>query len=272
MNKNDHFETVNNYGRVNSLSKDTMTAVLKDIENMFPAKECGIIFWSHGTGWLTAGNTRSFGDDGGEAIEICDMAEALVVNYDYLIFDACYMGSIEVATTFKDKCSYFIASPYAIPTDGIIDTTALSFLSKDSPIKKRVTNICEAFSHKTNQKDVPIAAIDEGELDGLIKYAKELNITSSNIISEELFSYNFRGFNIFYDIKSLFSQLGEGALKALNRIIIYPSENQQQNNCGISVFIPQKDNADYWSYYSTLDWNLSTNWLNKWIEYEPNLQ
>lgn len=79
VNKNDHFETVNNYGRANSLSKDTMTAVLKDIENMFPTKECGIIFWSHGTGWLTAGNTRSFGDDGGEAIEICDMAEALVV-------------------------------------------------------------------------------------------------------------------------------------------------------------------------------------------------
>lgn len=70
VNKNKYLERVKSYGTINSLSKENMTAVLKDIGKMFPARENGVIFWSHGTGWLTAGNTRSFGDDGGEAIEM----------------------------------------------------------------------------------------------------------------------------------------------------------------------------------------------------------
>lgn len=151
VNKNKYLERVKSYGTINSLSKENMTAVLKDIGKMFPARENGVIFWSHGTGWLTAGNTRSFGDDGGEAIEITDMAESLAAKYDYVIFDACYMGSIEVATAFRNKCSYFLASPDAIPIDGIIDTTTISILVQDNPLKERLINTCEAFSHKMDR-------------------------------------------------------------------------------------------------------------------------
>ena len=265
VNKNKYLERVKSYGTINSLSKENMTAVLKDIDKMFPARENGVIFWSHGTGWLTAGNTRSFGDDGGEAIEITDMAESLAAKYDYVIFDACYMGSIEVATAFRNKCSYFLASPDAIPIDGIIDTTTISILVQDNPLKERLINTCEAFSHKMDRKYLPVTVIDEGKIDGFINYVRDLNIDLSNITFEQLYSYNFRGYDIYFDIKTLFSQLEEKTLSTLSNVILYPSDKQEC--CGVSIFIPQKGNVNYWDYYSIIEWNLLTNWLSKWPDY-----
>ena len=51
-------------------------------------------------------------------MEITELAAALPHNYEFILFDCCLMGGIEVAYEFKDKCEYMLFSPTEILADG----------------------------------------------------------------------------------------------------------------------------------------------------------
>ncbi len=68
-------DTVYNFPETNSATPDAVTGAIKVTATMFPAKENGLILWSHATGWLPSGyyssgtfgktaSLRSFGDTG----------------------------------------------------------------------------------------------------------------------------------------------------------------------------------------------------------------
>lgn len=92
------------------------------VQKLSPAPYYGIILWSHGTSWFPANErfltTRSFGDDNGKNIDIVDLATSLPKNYEFIMFDACNMASLEVMFEFKDNCKYFLASPTEILKTG----------------------------------------------------------------------------------------------------------------------------------------------------------
>ena len=51
-------------------------------------------------------------------MEIADLAAALTGHFDFIMFDACFMASVEVLYELRDKADYFIASPAEIISDG----------------------------------------------------------------------------------------------------------------------------------------------------------
>ena len=88
-----------------------MKQVLNDIIQMYPAQEYRLILWSHGTSWLPAGSSlRSFGEDSGKQMNIPDLAENLPIKFDFILFDACLMGSVEVVYELKEKANFIISS------------------------------------------------------------------------------------------------------------------------------------------------------------------
>ena len=111
--------------------------VLKELMNavvtLYPSKGYGLIFWSHGNAWLpktssrapqqrTIGidNGRNAGNNSGSKMEISQLKEALSIfpQLDFLMFDACFMQTIEVAWELRDVTHYIIASPAEIPNPG----------------------------------------------------------------------------------------------------------------------------------------------------------
>ena len=96
---------------VSSLSPQFIKTILADYD--VNANERGVVFWSHGTGWIYTDleYTRSFGDDRGKVLNITELAGSLPFCYDYIVFDACYMGSVEVAYELINTCKYMVASP-----------------------------------------------------------------------------------------------------------------------------------------------------------------
>ena len=250
------------YGDVNSLSKKKMSYIISDICTTFPAKEIGIAFWSHGTGWLPTGNnkTRSFGDDNGESIDIYDLSESISIKFDYIIFDACYMGGIEVATELQNTCKYFIASPTTVPTIGIIDTISLSILMQDCSLPERLVTLCKYFYEA---KDVPIALIDLEQLDNFINAITPLKIDPNIFSVYDIKKYVFRINDIFFDIYSLFKKVNDcNVLLSLKQALLFPQNIEEV--CYVSIFIPTDENKSYWNNYSTTLWNIQTDWLNKW--------
>ena len=60
--------------------------------------------------------------------DIREIADLLPFKLDYIIFDACFMGGVEVAYQFKDKCRYMCFSQTEILSDGMDYTTMISDL------------------------------------------------------------------------------------------------------------------------------------------------
>ena len=124
----------------NSASPEVMRGVIERVCRDYPAERYGLVLWSHGMAWVpstaTGYFTRSrsrvgeewpatkyFGEDDtpGPAgyLETEDLAAALPDGrFDYILFDACFMASVEVEYALRAKADYIVAAPTEVISDG----------------------------------------------------------------------------------------------------------------------------------------------------------
>lgn len=118
-------KTIKVYEDQDSSSPDVLTSVLNDFFNYVTADTYSLILWSHGTGWMPHTSSRSVSSrsvlqDESNWMEITELSSALPDGvFDFILFDACLMGSIEVAYELKDKCNYLMGSPAEILGEGM---------------------------------------------------------------------------------------------------------------------------------------------------------
>ncbi|MBD5316932.1 MAG: hypothetical protein HDS11_04610 [Bacteroides sp.] len=114
---------------VYSTDKERLTEALDDMERLAPAEGYGLVFWSHGTGWIEQAGSRSseakrplmysFGDDRQHRMKITTMAEALKGRrYEFLYFDCCHMASVEVVYELRHAAPLIAGSGTELPADG----------------------------------------------------------------------------------------------------------------------------------------------------------
>lgn len=111
-----------------SVSITRMRNVVNDAKTIAPADSYGIIFWSHGTGWLAetsayndpALTTYSFGSDNGRRMTVPALAQALSGNiFDFIYFDCCLMGTVEVVYELRDSARKIVAMCTELPLEGM---------------------------------------------------------------------------------------------------------------------------------------------------------
>ena len=196
---------VKDYGVQDATSTEFIRRSLQNIKQEFPAKEYGIVFWSHATAWLpgTIGSrTRSFGQDKGRECDIIQMANALPFYFDYIIFDACYMASLEVFYEFQNHTKYMLASPIIVPNEGIIDKENLELLiESDSPIQTRLSKICDNYISQFDKKGENVS-ISLANLHSLSDFEK-LPFKATNVDFTRWSYPKFRNKYVFYDIKAM---------------------------------------------------------------------
>ena len=130
-----------------------ISEVFNDARELFPADKYGLVMWSHALGWRPSftGHTnpykRSFGEDKDETIYIdgvavkwsdrCDLIELADAipdrMFDFIWWDCCYMGGIEVAYQMRRKCEVMVASPAEVPGDGMPYDLTLPLLARIRP-------------------------------------------------------------------------------------------------------------------------------------------
>ncbi len=121
-------DAIKKYSEQVSTDADVMKEVVNRAFTEYPADSYGLVYWSHGEGWLpqyqslssSKVSTRYIGIDGNSVMSIQDLASALTdtPHLDFLMFDACYMQSVEVDYELRDYTDYVIASPTEIPGPG----------------------------------------------------------------------------------------------------------------------------------------------------------
>lgn len=146
-----------------SLSVSRMQQVVEDVRTLFPATQRGLVMWSHGTGWLddaasrTTASTYSFGQDdnssaGRTTMKITTLAQALDgEDFDFIYFDCCLMGSIEVAYELKDAAPVIVASPTELQVYGMpYQMNVPEFFATEPDMVKAATNTFTYYANGVN--------------------------------------------------------------------------------------------------------------------------
>lgn len=282
-----------------SASAASMTRVLTDIKEMFPSRRYGFLISSHGTGWVPQDyNTSSAGAslcsaDGtpypltkaigsqyegsyrnNHDMDIREFADAFPMKMDYIIFDACLMGGIEVAWELKDVCDRLVFSPAEILSHGMIyDNLSWNFLSGDeADLETFCREYHEYYSAQSGQQQSgTISLVECSRLDKLGDvYAGILSAHRDGLATidkSKVQRYFYDSKNWYYDFRDIAVEIGssESELKALDEAlaecVVYHAETDYffdlklQDCSGLSMYLEDFRRPQLNSYYKTLAWN-----------------
>ena len=296
-----------------AVDPDVMHEVLAKVGELFPNAHYGLVVSSHGTGWLPAGKyssgsviqfskkkrpsqlplyrynesadeprVKTFGAEveiiNGEKyskeMTIQSMAAAIPIHLDYLVFDACLMGGIEVAYEFRDVADKVAFSPTEVLSYGF-DYSDISTLLSDAP---DADAFCTRYyeSYVKAHREATISVVKTSGLDALAQTSKRLFSTyRSNIASLNTASgiqrYYRSNHHWFFDLKDLLVKAGINEAEqaeldaALAGCISYKAATPGflgiviNNYSGLSMYLPSLGDAQLNDFYKTLAWNKATN-------------
>lgn len=301
-------EIVKEYPIQLSTTKEVMSSVLKDMINLAPTENVGLIAGSHGSAWINNITlSRSFGQDGSyteNTILISDMAEAMKATgkvFDFLLFDACYMGTIEVCHALREAARYQIVSALEVPAYGFPYENMLKELYTGTT--SGYTQACqlyidyykelyrqyvagESYDHSWGT----VALVDSKEIPSLASLIKEEIVTHKDALADYdvsgLQEYGKKnGEHISFDLGNFIKELNGNILPAdfqsqLDKTIIYkgclekasPSyfNIDTENYCGLGIYVPVASRPQWNAYFQTTEWytvagwdQVSFSWMNE---------
>lgn len=192
-------DTLKTYTAIDCTQETVLTSIIADMKAAAPAANYSMIISGHGMGWLPVGTspsrtapqmkyhwdntgglkTRFFGGTSADTqTEISTLVSSLGNNgikTDYIMFDDCYMSSLELAYELRNVTDYLIACPTEIMAYGMPYEKLGKYLLSDSPDYEA---ICQTFYDFYSTYKYPygtIAVTDCRQLDELAELMKTAN-------------------------------------------------------------------------------------------------
>ncbi|MDR0982237.1 MAG: hypothetical protein LBM07_03195 [Culturomica sp.] len=258
-------EVVQQYDGVNSADPTFFNNLLTEIANEWTAESYGLVVSSHATGWLPKGRMISpatvFKDESSNAAEmdIAAFADAIPYKMDFIIFDACLMGGVEVAYELKDKTDYLLFSPAEVISNGMIFPTTFAHLMKDAPDLEAVGREFYDYynSLSGSWRSATVSLIKTSELDSLADISRNI-LYGADVENEvnlsSIQSYGYGGNLLYFDfgdmIKKFAPQSYDEFIEILDAAVIYKANtpgyfssgsaySEINHYSGLSVYIPQ---------------------------------
>lgn len=280
-----------------------MKEVFTDMQTVAPSDSYGLILGSHATGWMKGNSVQSkaFGDDGGYHIDIPDLANVLKKSFseklDFVLFDACMMGTAEVGYELKEATSHCIASVMETPVYGFPYDRILPYLYTENIDYSAVCHEFMSFN-KANNLWGTCAVMDCSQMENLASAVKaklsEWQDALSSVSMQNVQQYGVNSYKYFsYDVLDFFRELGgkSGVAETdlneaiasiqtvLNEAVIAkecipnPSNSSfrvdEARFCGIGMYIPKEYNPyvanktawnDY--YEQSISWYHAAGWAD----------
>lgn len=277
------------YESANHVATDpvVMKQVLTDLQGVFPSDSYGLIYGSHGTGWMEGAKTvaRSFGDDSGYSIDIPELAAVLENSFsagklDFVLFDACMMGTAEVSYELRNATRYCIASVMETPAEGFPYKYLLDNLYADTPDYQK---LCTDFTDYYSSSWGTCAVVDCTGMEGLATaVAAQLQEHAEKLEDFDYHSVQQYGENSYrnfsFDVGDFVRQLNEGTIpssfqQVLDEAVIAKScvertfvtvRPDSDRFCGIGMYLPgmvSGVSSSWESYYtSSISWYQAAGW------------
>lgn len=273
-----------------STSSSVMEQVLSDMLTACTYSKYGLVIWSHGNGWYpgcvtSEVNTKWVGLDGSYSMNINTLKSTIsdIAHFDYILFDACYMGGIETFYELKDCADFIIASPSSVMAQGFPYHRILKYLQLGDA--KGMIGACDQYIsfYKAAPDDyryASICCVKCSEIDSLSSVVK-CGLSESMLMSIDQLpkyqAFDGPGQYMYFDFLDYYSSImndgGESLRIQLDKTVLYKSSTPQvlamnpempipisNDFCGISSYIPHQ-NQDFFNYcfFQTAWYNSITN-------------
>lgn len=288
-------EIVKEYPDQVSTDKDVMSQVLKDMASLSPTNRIGLVAGSHANSWIEASSrSRAFGDDSGNSINISDMAEAMGSTnrtFDFLLFDACLMGSAEVCYDFRNVTNYQIVSVLEIPADGFPYDMMLANLYEGTVegYKKACQAYINYYGHRVDDgisnswgtisliDSHKMVALSQAVEEQILQHKDRLGNFDVSVLQEYGKRFEFKYISV--DAKQFVKVLNDGNVpsgfeSAMNDVVVYTdcldkaSTNaynyvvDKDNYCGLGIYVPVRGEYEWNNYFKKIDWYTAAGWDN----------
>ena len=275
-----------------STDKEVMATVLQDMAKFSPTQNLGLIVGSHGSSWYNTIYTRALGYDGStsNAINLPDMVEAMETlekPFEFILFDACYMGTMEVAYEFRHVADYQISSVMEVPAYGFPYDYFMGDLFKGTV--EGYKDVCQSFVdyYKSVYDEGKtawgtIALIDSKEVEGMTQAVRQQIVahkdTLASYVPKRIQEYGRQaGQGIAHDLEHFVRDLNGGETpqafaEQLEKTVLYKGcleearytpynyDVDATNYCGLGIYIPQSNKSKWNPYFKTLDWYEASGW------------
>lgn len=148
-------------------------------------------------------------------IETTDLADAMAdasFHTEYILFDACYMSSVEVAYELKDVTHYLIASPTEVLSYGFPYITMGKHLL-GTPNYKGIADSFISFYSSYNLPYGTVAVTDCTQLDALAAIAQQINAAATEqLVPNGVQIMDGYSPTLFYDLGHLMSLKDAGTV------------------------------------------------------------
>lgn len=291
-----------------SASAETVKDVLNTLKANYSSSSYGLVISSHATGWLPADTPKSGKSKAGigqnaigaqfrggtsvkSEIDLRDFAKAIPFKLEYIAFDCCLMGCIEVAAELKDVCSHILFSPTEILTDGFDydNLTRRLLLSRTIDLEGAAQDYFNKYA-KASQAFATATLVDCSRLDAVSSamasiisaHRTELTALEQGIRNAQPYFYSSSPVvKCFYDMRDIAVRIGATADElgrldaALDEFIEFEVHtdkffdlrlNDKDGSslvCGVSMYLPSSRWPEMNSYYTGLSWNNSVKVIDK---------
>ncbi len=174
-----------------------------------PAEKYALVIGSHGRAWVPkitstsfarilkskglnpedlwirkegAEMTRHLGDKEESRYDIEEISSAIAANnvkFEYILFDACFMGNIESAYEFRNCADHIIGSPCEVMGYGFPYASVMPYMLQNGGKSYNLDKICSEYVLYYNTEAVTpsacVAVTHTAELEALAQVTKEVN-------------------------------------------------------------------------------------------------
>lgn len=202
-----------------SVSPEFMTEVLQTARQTLNTDTYGLVLSSHGGGWVPADifdhyieravKTRFMGQDGDHYMETPDLAQAIGAagHWDYLLFDACFMASVEALYDLRHTTEYVMASAAEVMGAGFPYQTILPLLfDKRGP---QLEQACRAYMDSFKNSSATISLVKTSGLEAL---AAEVRTIQSGNPGKKVDTSKMQGYegfspHLYFDLRQYMHML-----------------------------------------------------------------
>ena len=148
----------------NSADAQTLRTVMEWTTDNYPSQSYGLVIWSHGDAWIPAKAPAQravcLDNQSSSWMDIADIAHALkpFPKTEFILFDACFMQSVEVAYELRHTTHYIVGSPAEIPAPGAPYKRIMKAMFATTG---SATRIAEEYYNEYNEEKIPINGNEE---------------------------------------------------------------------------------------------------------------
>lgn len=265
-----------------SVQSERMRKVIADTKLLSPAKEYGLILWSHGDGWLQNGidessasksKFKAWGSENSKKMNITTLASALSgEGFAFVYFDCCYMAAVEVEYELRNVTPYIVASASELPVDGMPYDKNLRYLFADNfDLVGSATNTFNTYNEQVGfWQTCTMSVVRTAGLDDLAAATRKIYQSAETCYPEGYQPQKYMTSNrcYYYDLADYIRAIASDEdyanwQTALSNCIIYeaatPTLWQELNidtHCGLStyIFTSADDEIAANRNYNTLSW------------------